>query len=301
MAVQGNLRGLYRPVRPQKRAAYDRFGHAGVNGGGGGGGFGGGSRASTTSTTSSTRSSATPSATCSAAAAAASARAARAAAGPALRPRDHPRAGLQGRRGRDRGPTPMTCETCEGSGAKKGAKPTTCGTCGGQGRVRQANGFFQVERTCPRCGGAGQLISARRHDCHGHGQVRQDPHPATESRPASTTARASAWRAKATRARAAARAATSMSSCRCPARTVRARQPRPAVHRAGADDGRRPWAARSRRPACAAPATASARPRGPRGRPDRQDRAHQGQGHAVPAAASAATWWSSCSSRPRPT
>ena len=70
-------------------------------------------------------------------------------------------------------PTLMTCEVCDGSGAKAGTKPSICSTCGGAGRVRQANGFFQVERTCPRCGGAGQMIAAPCTTCHGHGQVRK--------------------------------------------------------------------------------------------------------------------------------
>src|SRR5215207_7104170 len=46
-------------------------------------------------------------------------------------------------------PTLMTCEACSGTGAKAGSKPKTCATCGGAGRVRHAQGFFQVERTCP--------------------------------------------------------------------------------------------------------------------------------------------------------
>ena len=70
-------------------------------------------------------------------------------------------------------PSTLTCETCEGSGAKKGTKPQTCATCQGAGRIRQANGFFQVERTCPRCGGAGQMIAEPCTTCHGHGQVRK--------------------------------------------------------------------------------------------------------------------------------
>jgi len=72
-------------------------------------------------------------------------------------------------------PSTATCDTCEGSGAKKGAKASTCSTCAGQGRVRQANGFFQVERTCPSCGGAGQRIAAADvcPSCTGHGQVRK--------------------------------------------------------------------------------------------------------------------------------
>ena len=72
-------------------------------------------------------------------------------------------------------PSTLTCETCDGSGAKAGAKPQTCSTCQGAGRVRQANGFFQVERTCPSCGGAGQRLDQADvcQSCHGHGQVRK--------------------------------------------------------------------------------------------------------------------------------
>lgn len=70
-------------------------------------------------------------------------------------------------------PTTATCEGCEGSGAKPGSSPTTCAACAGQGRVRAANGFFTVERTCPRCGGAGKTISDPCPKCHGHGQVRK--------------------------------------------------------------------------------------------------------------------------------
>ena len=71
-------------------------------------------------------------------------------------------------------PTLMSCEVCDGSGAKAGTKPTICSTCGGAGRVRQANGFFQVERTCPRCGGSGEMIADPCGTCHGHGQVRKN-------------------------------------------------------------------------------------------------------------------------------
>ena len=71
-------------------------------------------------------------------------------------------------------PTTMTCEVCDGSGAKAGTKPTICSTCGGVGRVRQANGFFQVERTCPHCGGTGEMIKDPCTTCRGHGQVRKN-------------------------------------------------------------------------------------------------------------------------------
>src|SRR5437667_947755 len=50
-------------------------------------------------------------------------------------------------------PTPVTCEACSGSGAKAGTKPKTCPICGGHGRVRHAQGFFTLERTCPNCHG----------------------------------------------------------------------------------------------------------------------------------------------------
>ncbi len=156
----------------QKRAAYDRFGHAGVNGGGGGGqqgfhdvndifsqvfgdAFGdvfGGRRsaavrtarvaARTCATTSRSRWS---------------------------RPTRAPTS-------RSRCPPPPTCETCDGTGAKKGAKPTTCSTCQGAGRVRQANGFFQVERTCPALRRPGSASGGGRHlhaPATGHGQVRK--------------------------------------------------------------------------------------------------------------------------------
>ena len=154
---------------PQKRAAYDRFGHAGLNGGGGGGPqshdaqdifnevfgdvfgdmFGG-------------------------------------------------RRGGQQRSGPARGqdlrydleisleqayasaeveiivPAAMTCETCDGSGAKPGTSPATCTTCGGQGRVRATQGFFSIERACPRCGGSGQMVLDPCADCRGQGQVRRE-------------------------------------------------------------------------------------------------------------------------------
>ncbi len=153
---------------PQKRAAYDRFGHAGVNGqqggfGGGGqfhdvhdifnevfgdifGGRGGGGRQR---------------------------------GGPA-RGNDL-RYDLEitleqayaGAEIEISVPATLTCETYEGSGAKPGTSPTTCSTRQGQGRVRASQGFVSMERTCPRCGGAGQMVSDPCADCRGHGQVRQ--------------------------------------------------------------------------------------------------------------------------------
>jgi molecular chaperone DnaJ len=155
----------------QKRAAYDRFGHAGVNGGGDPFGRGGAGFHDVNDIFSQVFGDAF---------------------GDVFAGRGR---GQQGgpRRGSDlrhdleisleqayRGaeleiaiPSTATCETCEGSGAKAGTKPATCTTCQGAGRVRQANGFFQVERTCPRCGGQGQMIAEPCGACHGHGQVRR--------------------------------------------------------------------------------------------------------------------------------
>jgi molecular chaperone DnaJ len=153
----------------QKRAAYDRFGHAGVNGAQGGQGFGGGQFHDV-----------------------------------------HDifnevfgdifggRGGGRQRGGPARGadlrydleisleqayagaeveitvPVTLTCETCEGTGAKPGTQPSVCPTCHGQGRIRASQGFFSVERTCARCGGSGQIVADPCVDCRGHGQVRRE-------------------------------------------------------------------------------------------------------------------------------
>ncbi len=71
-------------------------------------------------------------------------------------------------------PSSITCETCEGSGAKPGTSPTVCGSCGGAGRVRATQGFFSIERACPRCGGSGKMIMDPCKGCHGAGQVRKE-------------------------------------------------------------------------------------------------------------------------------
>ncbi|HST91669.1 MAG TPA: molecular chaperone DnaJ [Brevundimonas sp.] len=157
----------------QKRAAYDRFGHAGVNGGGGGNPFGQGQGFADVNDIFS--------------------QVFGEAFGDVFGGRGPGRQGGP-RRGSDlrydleitleqayKGadveiavPTTATCETCDGSGAKAGTKPATCSTCQGAGRIRSANGFFQVERTCPRCGGAGQMVAEPCAACHGHGQVRKN-------------------------------------------------------------------------------------------------------------------------------
>jgi len=71
-------------------------------------------------------------------------------------------------------PTMAGCETCDGSGAKPGTRPSPCGTCGGVGRVRAQNGFFMVERACPACGGRGQTIADPCGACAGQGRVRKE-------------------------------------------------------------------------------------------------------------------------------
>jgi molecular chaperone DnaJ len=155
----------------QKREAYDRFGHAGVDpnmGGGGGGGFagaggfsdafgdifgdifGGGAGRS--------------------------------------------RGGAQVYRGADlrynldisleqaangfdttiRVPSWDGCDTCHGSGAKPGTSPTTCGTCGGHGQVRMQQGFFSIQQTCPKCHGTGKVIPDPCNTCSGSGRIKRN-------------------------------------------------------------------------------------------------------------------------------
>ncbi|MBF0217930.1 MAG: molecular chaperone DnaJ [Gammaproteobacteria bacterium] len=149
----------------QKRAAYDQFGHAGVEGAGGfggargggsfndifgdvfgdifggsGGGRSGGSRVQR---------------------------------GADLRYNlelDLEKA-VQGTTVKIRVPTQVSCEACEGSGAKKGSSPVTCPTCHGQGQVRMQQGFFSLQQACPHCRGSGKIIKDPCNECHGHGRV----------------------------------------------------------------------------------------------------------------------------------
>lgn len=71
-------------------------------------------------------------------------------------------------------PTFVSCGECGGSGAKKGTKPTTCTTCGGHGQVRMQQGFFSLQQTCPRCHGNGKMISDPCGKCHGQGRVEKN-------------------------------------------------------------------------------------------------------------------------------
>lgn len=70
-------------------------------------------------------------------------------------------------------PTLVNCGTCGGSGAKPGTKPTTCSTCGGQGQVRMQQGFFSVQQTCPKCRGTGSMIADPCRSCGGDGRIKE--------------------------------------------------------------------------------------------------------------------------------
>ena len=71
-------------------------------------------------------------------------------------------------------PTSVTCESCSGGGAKAGTSPTTCRACGGVGKVRASQGFFTIERTCPTCQGRGQTIETPCPSCTGTGRVTRE-------------------------------------------------------------------------------------------------------------------------------
>ena len=71
-------------------------------------------------------------------------------------------------------PTSVGCDGCNGSGAEGGSEPATCPTCSGMGKVRAQQGFFTVERTCPTCSGLGQIIQNPCETCGGAGRVDKD-------------------------------------------------------------------------------------------------------------------------------
>ena len=156
---------------PQKRAAYDQFGHAAFEQGGAGGfggGFGGGSGAFSDifedifgEMMGGGRS--------------------RRSSGGRERGADlrynmeiSLEEAFSGKTAQIRVPTSIQCDECSGSGAKPGSKPSACGTCQGSGRVRASQGFFSVERTCPTCHGRGETISDPCNKCSGQGRVTED-------------------------------------------------------------------------------------------------------------------------------
>ena len=152
---------------PQKRAAYDQFGHAGVEAQGGGGGgfhggaggfadifgdvfsdiFGGGRRGGGAQVF----------------------RGADLRYNLELELED----AVRGTEVRIRVPKLERCETCNGSGAKPGTSPQGCPTCGGAGQVRMQQGFFSIQQTCPNCRGAGRIVAHACSACQGQGRVRQ--------------------------------------------------------------------------------------------------------------------------------
>lgn len=77
---------------------------------------------------------------------------------------------VQGTTVKVRLPTRVKCETCDGTGAKKGSTPAVCGTCNGQGQVRVQQGFFSIQQTCPKCKGKGKTITSPCGSCHGEGR-----------------------------------------------------------------------------------------------------------------------------------
>jgi molecular chaperone DnaJ len=81
---------------------------------------------------------------------------------------------FSGKQAQIRVPTSIGCETCSGTGAKIGTKPTTCPTCAGAGKVRASQGFFTIERTCPSCHGRGEFIEDPCPACSGVGRINRE-------------------------------------------------------------------------------------------------------------------------------
>jgi molecular chaperone DnaJ len=79
-----------------------------------------------------------------------------------------------GKKAQIRVPTTVVCEACSGSGSEGGAEPTSCPSCRGNGRIRSQQGFFTVERTCPTCQGTGRIIKNPCHSCSGSGVVHRE-------------------------------------------------------------------------------------------------------------------------------
>ncbi|MDP3824827.1 MAG: molecular chaperone DnaJ [Burkholderiales bacterium] len=71
-------------------------------------------------------------------------------------------------------PAYESCETCKGSGAKPGTQPKTCSTCNGAGTVHMRQGFFSIQQTCPQCHGTGKIIPEPCTTCHGQGKIKKN-------------------------------------------------------------------------------------------------------------------------------
>ena len=157
-------------TNPEKREAYDRYGHAGVDPNMGGGGFGGGGAGGFADSFGDIFGDIF---------------------GGGGRGRG---AGPQVYRGADlrykleitleqaahgfdttiRVPSWDKCDTCHGTGAKPGTSPVTCGTCHGQGQVRMQQGFFSIQQTCPKCHGNGKVITDPCAPCGGQGRIKRN-------------------------------------------------------------------------------------------------------------------------------
>ncbi len=81
---------------------------------------------------------------------------------------------FQGKRAKIRIPTLVVCESCSGSGAVSGSRPAACPSCNGMGRVRAHQGFFTIERTCSGCQGTGRVIADPCKTCRGQGRVHRE-------------------------------------------------------------------------------------------------------------------------------
>ncbi len=81
---------------------------------------------------------------------------------------------FRGKEAKIRLPTSANCETCGGSGAAPGSRPTSCGMCHGRGKVRTQQGFFSIERSCPTCGGQGRVVESPCRACDGAGRVQRE-------------------------------------------------------------------------------------------------------------------------------
>ena len=164
---------------PDKKAAYDRYGHAAFEGGGGGrpgGGFGGGGQQGDFSSAFSDVFDDLFGDFMGGRGGQQGGGGRRAARGSDLRfnlrvSLEDAFAGLQKS---INVPTSVACDGCNGSGAEGGAEPTKCPTCSGMGKVRAQQGFFTVERTCPTCSGLGQIIKNPCNSCRGAGRVEKE-------------------------------------------------------------------------------------------------------------------------------
>jgi molecular chaperone DnaJ len=79
-----------------------------------------------------------------------------------------------GRNAQIKVPSAIACDACGGTGAEKGSKPEQCPACSGTGKVRAQQGFFTIERTCPQCRGQGRIVRNPCKPCHGSGQVQKE-------------------------------------------------------------------------------------------------------------------------------